>query len=1419
MLSPPDPTEKTPINSGTATRRSKLRFKGRFRTPSNHTAPESSSTHVSSFTLRSTPNQTQAHPEAALRLSQLQGCSTVHVNGKAGSNQVSTQPTNLNEGPGSPLEDLRSVVNTAAASPTYSSALFGYVQSCLLAANDAVLLHQDLQAAAGYLRRAFNIAYVRHYPLGTTVPALDLAAARVEWTRVLAPFSEAGVWETFSRFCRVQGQEGQTALKTFLQGGSGPHALHPSADLFSKAAPFSVHLAESLRLRSEDLPFWYPRAQDNQVFGHDWLWDTVRQKFVYPLLFEDGRSSVMQTFVPVSRSLFLFGPAGCGKKFLAKAVAGLFDRTYAKLVAAPEAVDNAGLCAGVVANPDQRIFSPPEAEKATSQGTSGSLRMIVFSLKNLPQIRNTQGEGTAPTEAQTQQARQKSQEFSEAMVEAHRLLQKSADDEKWQTARRQFQVPPRRFVLLEAVELAEAVFAQFAGHVLASAHPGKHQFPNVCLIACSNRFLPRSLLATARFDVQVFVDLPGPEKRKHVIEETVLSSLFLGQGRRGACTARRGLRKNPVFQGTTAALAACLQPSTAGMMTTAQKMAATARQTGGAGVDYPRETEIERFFLEAALQRYYSFSPAVAKVAYKRWMQNPNKQKGILHLFATPPVPSVPDPLRKPPTNVTKAPESTQTAKTNTGLRILGPLQRGERVWFADSAGVQEAFVVQPSSSKEPQESDDQLVALSLVNDSLAMAKAPRVVPRIDVFTDEDRSRALLELSQFENTQTAFGNRSLAVRCTYLCHLFCKAAAAAAADDDENSMLLQVSENLRLLPGYLRQLVANETMDSDEKSSISGPKQENIHQKKLHLSFQTWIQRRPRVISKADNRSTNNATKQPKTLASWRDVQTQLNESTVGQEKWEKGFGRYIQDFDWLKPNPPSITAEFKGKQIFDAMVTYTTSTTKHSALFTLSVLMYVKEFAIPLKSYVLSKFFLSGDPVPGTAEESTPTANFNDGEFEEVVSTREKMFEKALAFSEDQKYEQVWFLYTAESVLKDPVLAMMIVTLVNQITSFKATHVQAQTVLVNNAVQDIKTCLQILHPWNYENLTGKLAAKLFPKRKPGDPNVQEGAVLLEAEEDQHLFDMVLQKEKLELVVNPPETQIRPKSFYFGDVPFVGLATTHSSASGEQKRLRQLESRIRTQVFSQREVYHGLSINEIAALVQQGVEEFLFDQLGLERDPVSGCMYYCANDVTCNECGFAPSVQDQVKFRTRVGKTAFGVDLINLFFVQEQDGHTNPGAETVSSTTSGQSLPDLLLRIEVLVRDSLHKKTAQTSTPVSSSAQPTAIELNKVRNHAEKVLQVLHRLRNVKFSSSSSKTFLETQQMMVQEAFENTQNFLVSGLFHRVYQSVLGGLELRASRSTLPFDTNFHENIHDSGKTFTEHYVQEFVFRAIQRKI
>lgn len=1417
LLSPPlDPTEKTSNNCGTATRRSKLRFKGRFRTPSNHSAPESSCTHASSFPLQSTSNPTQAHPEAAPGLSQLQGCSTVHADGKAGSIQVSTQPSNLNGGPGSPPEDLGSVMNTAAAVPTYSSALFGYVQSCLLAANDAVLLHQDLQAAARYLRRAFNIAYVRHYPLRTTVPALDLAAARVEWVRVLAPFSEAGVLETFSRFCQVQGQEGQTALKTFLQGGSGPHALHPSADLFSKAAPFSVHLAESLRLRSEDLPFWYPRAQDNQVFGHDWLWDTVRQKFVYPLLFEDDRASIMQTFVPVSRSLFLFGPAGCGKKFLAKAVAGLFDRTYAKLVAAPEAVDNAGLCAGAVANPEQPLALPPEAEKATGLGTSGSLRMIVFSLKNLPQIRNTQGAGTALTEDQTRQARQKSQEFSEAMVEAHRLLQKSADDEKWQTAERQFQVPPRRFVLLEAVELAEAVFAQFAGHVLAGAHPGKHQFPNVCLIACSNRFLPRSLLATARFDVQVFVDLPGPEKRKQVIEETVLSSLFLGQGQRGACTARRGLRKNPVFQSTTAALAACLQPSTSMMMTTAQKTAAAARRTGGAGADSPRETEIERFFVEAALQRYYSFSPAVAKVAYKRWMQNPIKQKGITHLFLA------------PPASRSESAGTAETGKFSTGLRPLEPLQSGERVWFAEVVRnsddsvrqqFQEAFVVQswkPDSAAAPEK---QLVALSLVNDSLAMAKAPRTVPRVDVFTDEDRSRAVLELSQFRNTVTAFGNRSLAVRCVYLSSLFCTEVYRSMQNINAESPLAHIPADVRLLPGYFRRLKA-----SNKDVSNVAQQQKNL-ETDLRVSFQTWLQRYPRVVK------TGALSEKLQLLPPLKQVVSSLLLQEGSDSK------KLFQDLEAITDSKFSV--EFKGQQFFDLLINNGQTSAQWQKKFQLlSLLLNIQEFSFALKSYVLSQFFISGKPVPETFSAPASGLKFQR-EFEEVVRCRQDMFEcvRSIRQAEDgasaieKEQAQKWYGLMARAILEDPLLSLLFTLLVSQATHSSFSLPESRSDQTTES-KDTERYLDILLQKDIqdrEQIRTELQTRLFEARGKEEAYFDEG-LSLEVQDDQTLIVSALKAlEKFDGEPLPEKlvfdrqnqtsaNQNRPKSFYFGDVAFAELANTSNSKTGEQKRLRKLENRIRTQVATYREVHHGLFVNELAAVVQQGVEDFLFEQLGLERDPTSGCMYYCANDVTCNECGFAPSAEDRTKFRAKVGQVAFGVDLVNLFFFRSTDS-SSPANDSENATTASQSLPDLLSRIEVLVRDSLYKTKAQPSVPVGSSTQPTATDLSKVHSNAKDVLQVLHRLRNLKFSPSSSQTFLETQQMMVQEAFENTQSFLVSGLFFRVYQKVLESLELRSRRSALKPGVAASSGSSSDAETFSEHYCREFVFRTLQSKI
>jgi hypothetical protein len=243
-----------------------------------------------------------------------------------------------------------------------------------------------------------------------------------------------------------------------------------------------------------------------------------------------------------------------------------------------------------------------------------------------------------------------------------------------------------------------------------------------------------------------------------------------------------------------------------------------------------------------------------------------------------------------------------------------------------------------------------------------------------------------------------------------------------------------------------------------------------------------------------------------------------------------------------------------------------------------------------------------------------------------------------------------------------------------------------------------------------------------------------------------------------------------PASDYFGDhVDFIQLAQTETSVQGSSLELLHTAHQIQAAVQKTESLACGLTLKQLSSAVQRGVENFIFDELRLKKDAETGCSFFCADDAICRTCSFAPSEQDQLRFRRELGQKAFGID-INRFLILDLDVSSK---DLLKMNRNYDMVKKDMKKIEVLLK-SISEDDSGSST----------LRTAEWKKDVQRVLQDHRNLATIVFDVDSDQTLSETQHAGLQDAFASTKSFLTSGLLRCVFKSVLLELDKKAERST-----------------------------------
>ena len=376
--------------------------------------------------------------------------------------------------------------------------LLQFIRSQFLRAQKHMFLDGDMYSSALALRQAACAAGF-HRILGQ-----GLEAAVPVWQRRFAGTEGNHLLSTFLRFSKTGRETNQLARRTLQFGPSwnqGPLELQGSTEI-------NGVLAFALANSPTRFPVWVPGEHENEVFGQDWLWDRLRQEFVYPLLFDGGAAQPGQTSnlaTRPSRKMLLYGPQGCGKKFLARAAAGMFIEPKKNLAAEVSVCDR----------------ESPTRNLAVSLSCSF--------LVNSQQTKNI--------------------DLAKQFIRAAEKIAARLD--AWALGRGEEEgVPARTCFFLEDTHCFEKLDDKGLEYFLLTSIVSSlaQKFPRVVFICTSNRAPQPWMLDSSLFDSAFFVDFPSRERMAHVVIDTVISTLApmvaSGQPLSRLCKFKKGLLQN-----------------------------------------------------------------------------------------------------------------------------------------------------------------------------------------------------------------------------------------------------------------------------------------------------------------------------------------------------------------------------------------------------------------------------------------------------------------------------------------------------------------------------------------------------------------------------------------------------------------------------------------------------------------------------------------------------------------------------------------------------------------------------------------------------------------------------------------------------------------------------------------------------------
>ena len=382
--------------------------------------------------------------------------------------------------------------------------LLQFIRSQFLRAQKHMFLEGDMYSAGLALRQAACAAGV-HQTLGR-----GLEAAVPVWQRRFAGTEGNHLLSTFLKFSETGREANQLARRTLQFGpawNQGPLELQGSPEI-------NGVLAFALANAPTRFPVWVPGEHENEVFGQDWLWDRLRQEFVYPLLFDGGAAQPSQPAnlaTRPSRKMLLYGPQGCGKKFLARAAAGMFIEPKKNLAAEVSVCDR----------------ESPTRNLAVSLSCS-------FLLQS--------SGGSKPVG-------DKEKDLAKQFIRAAEKIAARLD--AWALGRGEEEgVPARTCFFLEDIHHFESLNDKGLEYFLLTSVVSSlaQKFPRVVFICTSNMAPQPWMLDSSLFDSAFFVDFPSRERMAHVVIDTVISTLAplvaSGQPLSRLCKFKEGLLQN-----------------------------------------------------------------------------------------------------------------------------------------------------------------------------------------------------------------------------------------------------------------------------------------------------------------------------------------------------------------------------------------------------------------------------------------------------------------------------------------------------------------------------------------------------------------------------------------------------------------------------------------------------------------------------------------------------------------------------------------------------------------------------------------------------------------------------------------------------------------------------------------------------------